>query len=164
MNKRLKKKSYKYALNSFYSKVGLIANLSSMIEYNLILIVSEQKILLGLNNKDELYLFEYNSLVESANNRYRELSSYSKLQQLIKEAIASEAINKEVGKELEKIRKERNYYIHELFIEDLRTKHLFNNPSIYFKNMDNLISKMSFINECLVSLDRNKRSIINSYH
>ena len=69
MNKKIEKE-----LQSLWAKVGLIVNLSQMVEYNLANILAFDEILREFETTDSMFVFEYNEFVEYANNWYKFLS------------------------------------------------------------------------------------------
>ena len=69
MNKKIEKE-----LQSLWAKVGLIVNLSQMVEYNLANILAFDEILREFETTDSMFVFEYNEFVERANDWYKRLS------------------------------------------------------------------------------------------
>ena len=61
MNKKIEKE-----LQSLWAKVGLIVNLSQMVEYNLANILAFDEILREFETTDSMFVFEYNEFVERA--------------------------------------------------------------------------------------------------
>ena len=164
MNKRLRKKTYEYRLVVFYSKIGEIANLSSMIEYNLIQIISEKTLLGSLDGKESVYLHELNQFIKDANVKYKSMNEYSVLKDLINDAFGSYGLSLELKDILHNARKKRNYYIHDLFQEDLMGKKwIFTKPDYYFREMNRFIEELHKLNSILVSIDYNNREIIESW-
>lgn len=118
--------SYSKDLSMLYGKVGLIVNLSQMIEYTLANIFAFNDLLKEFEEKDTMLALEYNEYVVRANNWYKKLNSKT-LGYVIKEA-------KQVN----------------LFKEDLlKNKYLETNPKFYFDRLEKLITDMDEINNIL---------------
>ena len=69
MNKKIEKQ-----LKFLWEKVGLVVNLSQMVEYNLSNILAFDEILREFEATDSMFVIEYNEFAERANNWYKELS------------------------------------------------------------------------------------------
>lgn len=165
MNKRLKKKTYQYRLLLFYSKIGEIANICSMIEYNLIQIISERTLLDKIGNKNSMLLLDFNQYVKAANDKYKNLNEYNCLKQLINDAYGQYGLSTSLKNELHKIREKRNYYIHGLFQDDLKgSKWIFSNPEKYFKEINSFKEHLYLVNNKLISIDTNNRGLIKSFY
>ena len=151
MDKKIEKQ-----LVNLWGKVGLIVNLSQMVEYNLANILAFDEILREFETTDSMFVFEYNEFVERANNWYKELSKRTfggnfKRAKEIKFFTneSEELLSKAIGK--------RNYVIHSLFKDDLKNKYLETNPKYYFKELEETISLLNNINESLVEIFKQQK-------
>lgn len=149
-----KSKYNKYFTKShekIYAHIGFMVNLSQMIEYNLANILALNDILSAFDKKEEIYVFEYNELLQKANEYYENLEK-KELGKLLGEINKKEIFTKELILEIDKIREERNYFIHRFFKDDLFTKKFQNKPGQFTSIIKNLIGKMYIINEELVKI------------
>jgi len=106
MDKKIEKQ-----LVNLWGKVGLIVNLSQMVEYNLANILAFDEILLEFEITDSMTVFEYNEFVERANNWYKKLSKIT-FGGNVKRAKEIKFFTKESEELLSKAIKKRNYVIH----------------------------------------------------
>ena len=108
----------KFYYKKVWASIGFVVNLSQMIEYNLANILGLNEILSAFDNQDSMYVYEYNELVEKAEKWYKFLNKkeLGKQQEEIKKInlFTDEFIN-----EIDFIRNERNYFIHNIFKDDL---------------------------------------------
>lgn len=135
-------------LTELWGKVGFIVNLSQMIEYNLANILAFDQLLKEFDNKDLLFLFEYNAFVSKANDLYNKLSEHT-FGYGLKHAKEIKFFTDDSLNRLQKLCKERNFVVHHLFKDDLKQKHLETNPDFYFERLENLIEDMFSANEDL---------------
>ena len=146
MNKKIEKE-----LQSLWAKVGLIVNLSQMVEYNLANILAFDEILREFETTDSMFVFEYNEFVERANDWYKRLSKNT-FGAIVERAREINFFTKESEIVLSKAIKKRNYVVHNLFRDDLRKNYLETNPKFYFKELEETISLLNTINESLVEI------------
>lgn len=59
-------------LKRLWGKGGFIVHLSQMIEYSLANVLAFNEILCGFDNRESMYLFEYNDFAKRANDLYEE--------------------------------------------------------------------------------------------
>lgn len=141
--------------NLYYKKVwgsiGFIVNLSQMIEYNLANILALNEILAAFDKKESMYVFEYKELVNKSNQWYKELDKLE-LGKVIGKFEGRRIITKEFIDFLDEIRKERNYFIHHFFKDDLSTKAFQENPKQFIPRLQELIGKMKAANDELVKI------------
>jgi len=105
-------------LKCLWEKVGVVVNLSQMVEYNLANILAFDEILREFEDRDSMFVFEYNELSQRANKCYNELSKQA-LGDILKEARKIKIFTKKSEKTLLHAIEKRNYVIHHLFKDDL---------------------------------------------
>ena len=151
MNKKIEKQLF-----HLWGKVGLIVNLSQMVEYNLANILAFDEILREFEITDSMFVFEYNEFVERANNWYKKLSKMT-FGANFKRAKEIKFFTKESEELLSKAIDKRNYVIHTLFKDDLNNKYLETNPKHYFNELEETISLLNTINESLVEIFKQQK-------
>lgn len=151
MDKKIEKQ-----LGYLWGKVGLIVNLSQMVEYNLANILAFDEILREFETTDSMFVFEYNEFVERANNWYKELSKRT-FGGNFKRAKEIKFFTNESEELLSKAIEKRNYVIHSLFKDDLKNKYLETNPKYYFNELEETISLLNTINESLVEIFKQQK-------
>ncbi len=154
-NNKLSRKAQKQ-LKELWTKVGLIVNLSQMIEYTLANILAFDEILREFEETDSVFSFEYNEFVIRANKKYEFLNS-NPLGCGVKRAKEIKYFTEESERMLDHILEERNYVIHRLFKEDLITKQLETNPTVYFERLETLIADMYNANNDLNEIFRKQK-------
>lgn len=132
-------------------KVGLIINLSQMIEYNVANILAFDDLLSSFNDRNDMYSFEYEQFKEQAEDLYEELSSQT-MGGCLQKAKNVRFFTKKSYKRLQFICNERNWATHKLFKEDLELKHLETDPMFYYDRLENIINEMYDINQDLVKI------------
>lgn len=144
-------------LKELWGKVGLIVNLSQMIEYTLANVLAFDEILREFEETDSMFVLEYNEFAAKANEWYNKLNN-KPLGVGVRRAQEIKFFTEESEKELERILEERNYVIHKLFKEDLVTQELETNPTVYFERLETLIEDMYNANNDLNEIFR-KRNV-----
>lgn len=141
----------KYYYKRVWGSIGFIVNLSQMIEYNLSNILALDEILSAFENKDSMYSFEYKKLVESAERWYEILTKkeLGKLETILKRKDVFEDM---VVQEIDFVREERNYFVHQIFKDDLKTREFQNNPKQYLPQLQELVGRMNDLNEILCEI------------
>lgn len=143
MEKKIEKQ-----LIQLWGKVGFIVNLSQMIEYTLANVLAFDELLREFEERDSMFVFEFNEFAYKANEWYKKLESKA-LGFGIHRAKKLGYFDDESQKRLSDMCKERNYVIHRLFKDDLTKKHLETDPTFYFERLEKLIEEMNAINEDL---------------
>lgn len=151
MDKKIEKQLF-----HLWEKVGLIVNLSQMVEYNLANILAFDEILREFEITESMFVFEYNEFVERANNWYKKLSKMT-FGANFKRAKEIKFFTKESEELLSKAIDKRNYVIHTLFKDDLNNKYLETNPKHYFNELEETISLLNTINESLVEIFKQQK-------
>lgn len=151
MDKKIEKQ-----LVHLWGKVGLIVNLSQMVEYNLANILAFDEILRKFETTDSMFVFEYNEFVERANNWYKRLSEMT-FGANFKRAKEIKFFTKESEELFSKAIDKRNYVVHSLFKDDLKNKYLETNPKYYFDELEETISLLNIINESLVEIFKQQK-------
>lgn len=145
---KIKKKVQKDLIH-LWGKVGLIIQLSQMVEYNLSNILSADEVLREFEDKDSMFLFEYNELARKANKWYEKLN-VRPLGVVLGRADKIKYFTEKSIEKLKDICERRNFVVHKLFKEDLTKKYLENNPRFYFEYLEKLIEDMNDINDELI--------------
>lgn len=142
---------YKSSYEKVWGSVGFVVNLSQMIEYNLANILALNEILLTFDNEESMYEFEYAKLLNKTDEWYKKLDKLE-LGKVLKEIKKKDIITEEFIKYLDEIRTERNFFVHNMFKEDLFTKEFQNNPKKFIPRLQELVRKMNAANEELVEI------------
>lgn len=136
----------KKQLEELWGKVGLIVNLSQMLEYTLANILAFDEILKKFDNKNSMSVLEYNTFASRAEALYNELIKrpfgYG-----LREAERLKFFTDDSQKRLKRICEERNFVIHRVFRDDLKLNHLETDPEFYFERLELLIEDMYYANE-----------------
>ncbi|MCK9289758.1 MAG: hypothetical protein M0P08_05235 [Acholeplasmataceae bacterium] len=143
----MKKRYYK----KVWGMVGFVVNLSQMFEYNLANILALNEILVAFDNEESMYEFEYAELLRKTDDWYKKLDK-CELGKVLREVKIKKIITEEFVNYLDEIRTERNYFVHNVFKEDLVTKAFQNNPKQYIPRLQDLVGKMHAANEELVKI------------
>ena len=143
----MKKRYYK----KVWGMVGFVVNLSQMLEYNLANILALNEILVAFDNEESMYEFEYAELLRKTDDWYKKLDK-CELGKVLREVKIKKIITEEFVNYLDEIRTERNYFVHNVFKEDLVTKAFQNNPKQYIPRLQDLVGKMHAANEELVKI------------
>lgn len=144
----LKKGYYK----KVWGMVGFVVNLSQMIEYNLANILALNEILVAFDKEEEsMFEFEYAELLKKTDEWYKKLDRFE-LGKLLENIKSKTDFTAEFITSLTEIRTERNYFVHNVFKEDLFTKEFQNNPKQFIPRLQELIAKMHAANDELVKI------------
>ena len=143
----MKKRYYKRV----WASVGFVVNLSQMIEYNLANILALNEILVAFDNEESMFVFEYSELLKNADEWYKKLDKFE-LGKILNEIKNKSIITEGFITFLDKIRLERNYFVHNVFKEDLFTKAFQDNPKQFIPRLQDLIGNMNMANEELVRI------------
>ena len=143
----MKKRFYK----KVWGMVGFVVNLSQMIEYNLANILALNEILVAFDKEDSMYEFEYAELLKKTDEWYKETDKLE-LGKLLENIKSRTGFTKEFIDFLTEIRIERNFFVHNVFKEDLFTKAFQDNPKQYIPRLQELIAKMHAANDELVKI------------
>ena len=139
---------YKKELFHLWGKVGLIVNLSQMIEYTLANVLAFDETLREFEDRESMYVYEYNEFAERAEKLYKELEK-KPLGFGIEKARQLGYFNDKSQEWLKAMCEERNFVVHRLFREDLVAKHLETDPTFYYDRLENLIEEMNAVNNNL---------------
>ena len=150
-------------LQKIWAQVGFIVQLSQMVEYNLANIIASNEILGKLENKDSIYVFEYNDLAEESNRWYKKLSK-STFGAVIKRAKDVKFFTEESYKLLEDALKKRNYVMHQFFKDDLTKKVLETNPMEYFDELAEIVDVLKKVNDDLLLIFKKQKVELNRWY
>ena len=131
--------------------VGFVVNLSQMIEYNLANILALNEILVAFDKEEFMFEFEYAKLLKKTDEWYKKIDKLE-LGKLLENIKSKTDFTEEFIVFLTEIRTERNYFVHNVFKEDLFTKEFQNNPKQFIPRLQQLIGKMHSANEELVNI------------
>ena len=143
----MKKRYYK----KVWEMVGFVVNLSQMIEYNLANILALNEILVSFDKEESMFEFEYVELLKKTDEWYKKLDRFE-LGKLLENIKSKTDFTEEFITFLIEIKTERNYFVHNVFKEDLFTKEFQNNPKQFIPRLQELIGKMNAANEALVKI------------
>lgn len=139
-----------------WGKVGFIVHLSQLVEYNLANILSADELLKEFEERNSMCIIEYNEFAQRSNDLYRKLSKMS-LGKILKQAKRVNFFTDEGLNILKNACTKRNYIIHQMFRDDLGTKHLETNPQFYYGKLEETIALLNEINEILVDIFANQK-------
>ena len=151
MNKKIKKQ-----LLELWGKVGFIVNLSQMVEYNLANILAFDEILREFEERDSMFVYEYNEFAKQANKWYDKLSKKS-LGKSLNRAKEIKFFTEESEKTLLEAIEKRNYVIHHLFKDDLTKKSLDTNPTVYYQELEETIALLTSVNDSLIEIFKQQK-------
>lgn len=143
----MKKRYYK----KVWERVGFVVNLSQMIEYNLANILALNDILVAFDKKESMFEFEYDELLRKTDDWYEKLDKLE-LGKLLENIKSKTDFTEEFITFLTDIRTERNFFVHNIFKDDLFTKAFQDNPKQYIPRLQELIAKMHDANDELVKI------------
>lgn len=160
MNKRIKKKLLSKQQQYIYGAIGFILHLSSLIEYNLIQLISAEKYLSVFDKET----FTLEDIEEAKNNSDEELHKLTNgknmLGKLIDKIESTNIFDESFINGLRRASEIRNYYAHRFFKEDLYSKYMDNCPLIYKKQINEDVGFLYHINIILVDMDKENRRLV----
>ena len=143
----MKKRYYK----KVWEMIGFVVNISQMVEYNLANILALNEILVAFDKEDSMYEFEYAELLRKTDDWYKKLDRLE-LGKLLENIKSRTDFTKEFIDFLTEIRTERNFFVHNVFKDDLFTKAFQDNPKQYIPRLQELIVKMHAANDELIRI------------
>ena len=143
----MKKRYYK----KVWEMIGFVVNISQMIEYNLANILALNEILVAFDKEDSMYELEYVELLRKTDDWYKKLDRFE-LGKLLENIESRTDFTKEFIDFLTDIRTERNFFVHNIFKDDLFTKAFQDNPKQYIPRLNELIAKMHAANNELIKI------------
>ena len=146
----------KKQLFHLWGKVGFIVHLSQMVEYNLANILAFDEILREFEERDSMFVFEYNEFAQRANEWYEKLSG-KPLGTSLNRAKGIKFFTDESEKLLSQAIEKRNYVVHHLFKEDLRNNHLETDPTFFYEELEETIGLLHSINESLTDIFKKQK-------
>ena len=149
-------KKIKKVLKQLWGKVGLIVNLSQMVEYNLANILAFDEILREFEERDSMFACEYNEFAEQANKWY-EILSQKPLGKSLNRAKEIKFFTEESEKTLLEAIEKRNYVVHHLFKDDLTKKNLDTNPTVYYQELEETIELLASVNDSLIQIFKQQK-------
>ena len=155
--------SIKEDIQKIWAQVGFIVQLSQMLEYNLANIIASNEILSKLENRDSIYVVEYNDLAEESNKWYNILSK-STFGSVIKRAKEVKFFTEESYKLLENALNKRNYVMHQFFKDDLTKKVLETNPMGYFDELAGIVNILKKVNDDLLLIFKKQKDELQRWY
>ena len=143
-------------LNCLWAKVGVIVNLSQMVEYNLANILAFDEILREFEERDSMFVCEYNEFAEQANKWY-DILSQKPLGKSLNRAKEIKFFTKESEGVLLQAIEKRNHVVHRLFKDDLTKKNLDKNPTVYYKELEETIELLTSVNDGLIEIFKKQK-------
>ena len=144
MNKRIKKKVLSKQLEYIFGAIGYIFYLTSLIEYNLVQIISAEEYL-KVFDKEDISIIDIITAKEDSNRTLHKLTEENKmLGKLITILEKNICIDNELINDLRKVSEIRGFYAHKFYKEDLYKNYLEKTPLAYKKRIN---SDISFIFE-----------------
>lgn len=150
------KKNIEKQLKDVWTKVGVIVNLSQMVEYNLANILAFNEILCEFEERDSMFVCEYNEFAEQANKWYNILSQRP-LGKSLKRAKEIKFFTEESEEILTQAIEKRNYVVHHLFKDDLTKKNLDTNPTVYYHELEETIALLVSVNDSLIEIFKQQK-------
>lgn len=150
------KRKVKKQLTLLWGKVGFVVQLSQMVEYNLANILAFDEVLREFEERDSVFVIEYNEFVEKSNKWYKDLSKMP-LGPILQRAKNIAFFTEESETLLAEAITKRNYVVHRLFKEDLKDSHLETDPSFYFNELETTIGLLHSINESLIHVFKQQK-------
>lgn len=159
MNNRIKSKRLSKQLEYILGSIGYIFYLTSLIEYNLVQIVSAEKYL-KVFDKDDISFIDIVSAKEESNNTLHELANSNvMLGSLISLLEKTDFVEESFILDLRKVATIRGYYAHRFFKEDLFKKHLEKNPLVYKQKIRKDISFIFSVHETVFAIEQQERYV-----
>ena len=122
-----------------------------MLEYNLANILALNEILVAFDKEESMFEFEYVELLKKTDEWYKKLDKFE-LEKLLENIKSKTDFTEEFITFLTDIRTERNFFVHNVFKDDLFTKAFQDNPKQYIPRLQELIAKMHAANDELIKI------------
>jgi len=159
MNKRIKKKRLSKQLEYIFGAVGYIFYLTSLIEYNLVQIISAEKYL-QIFDKEDITLIDIASAKEDSNKTLHKLTEGNNmLGQLITLFGKISYIDDSLIANLREVSRIRGYYAHQFYKEDLRCGYLEKTPIKYKKKINKDVAFIYSIHKEVFAIDQENRAV-----
>lgn len=159
MNKRIKKKQLSKQLEYIFASIGYIFYLTSLIEYNIVQIISAEKYL-QVFDKDDISYIDIINAKENSNKTLHELTEDNiMLGRLINILEKDTSIDGELITRLRKAASIRGYYAHQFFKEDLYKKYLEKTPLRYKKQINKDVGFIFSVHRELFEIDEINRIV-----
>ena len=139
-----------------WTKVGLVVQLSQMVEYNLANILGFDEILKKFDDEKPLSKEVYDKAVKKANSLYKTLSTRP-LGKILEQAEKVKFFTEDGLKLLSEACEKRNFVIHHLFREDLFKGYVDTQPEYYYETVEETIGILHEINEQLVEIFKQQK-------
>ncbi len=155
-SKRLSKQ-----LDYILGAIGYIFYLTSLIEYNLVQIISAEKYL-QVFDKDDIEFIDIIKAKEESNRTLHELTSENKmLGKLISLLEKTSNVDDGLISDLRRVSEIRGYYAHQFFKDDLYVRHLETNPLFYKKMINNDVTLIYKVHRKTLEIDETNRYVAN---
>lgn len=159
MNKRIKKKRLSKQLEYIFGAVGYVFYLTSLIEYNLVQIISAEKYLQVFDTND-LTLIDIINAKEESNKTLSDLTNENRmLGKLITLLEKTNNFDERLISSLRKVADIRGYYAHQFYKDDLKSNYLETNPIKYKKGLNNDIDFIFSVHLEVFQIDEENRIV-----
>lgn len=136
---------------SVFEHIGFLVNLSQLIEYNLANILALNEIIDEFVKKEPTYIIEYKFLLKKTEDWYDTISK-RELGYAVKIVKKKKLFTKPFLNELNSFKAERNFFIHQIFKEDLFNKEFQNSPKKFIPRLKDAIGNGYAINNELINI------------
>ena len=161
MGNRKKKKRLSKNLEHIFASIGYLIYLTSLVEYNLVQIISAEQYLQVFDKEDASFI-DILKAKEASNETLHKLTKDNKmLGKLITLLEKTDNFTTELIENLRKVADIRGYYAHQFCKDDLKHNYLEKNPLIYKKRIASDIGFIYEINACLIAIDRENRLVVS---
>ena len=159
MNDRIKKKRLSKQLEYIFGAIGYIFYLTSLIEYNLVQIISAEKYL-QVFDKEDISFIDIIAAKEDSNRTLHELTEANKmLGRLITILENNVCIDDELITKLRKVAGIRGYYAHQFYKEDLHKNYLEKTPLRYKKQISKDVEFIYLVHIEVFEIEKQYRAL-----
>lgn len=159
MNTRKKEKRLSRQLEYIFAAIGYIFYLTSLIEYNLVQIISSEKYL-KVFDKDDFTIADIDLAKKESNDTLHKLTNEKiMLGELINLYEKHDIVDKDLIKDLRKVSDIRGYYAHQFYKEDLYKRKLEKTPLAYKKKINSDVSFIYYVHQIVFSIAEDNRTI-----
>lgn len=136
MKNRKAEKRLSRQIEKIFASIGYIFYLTSLIEYNLVQIISSEKYL-KVFDKDDISLDDINAAKEESNETLHKLTDDNiMLGRLIDLLEKYDIVKEDLINDLRKVSHVRGYYAHKFYKDDLYKRYLEKTPLAYKKMVE----------------------------
>lgn len=160
MEDRAKEKRLSKQIEHIFASIGYIFYLTSLIEYNLVQIISAEKYL-QVFDKDDITLIDIIAAKKDSNQTLHKLTDENKmLGKLITLLEKDTTIDRALIVRLRKVADIRGYYAHKFYKEDLYNNYLEKTPLRYKKQISKDIDFIFSVHNEVFEIDKTNRMVV----